>query len=176
MDYMRNEVIKKATDKDEIYAAVESLKRHDILIRGNWIMGYPEETHETLQDTYDMIEDLKIDRAAVLKLIPYPGTPVFDQAVRDDLFVKKMDIEKLWLEPFEPHQDEFVLKPYELSLEEMHEWRVKFAALRNKYFGYRNRALKPPRGFVRGEDGLVYPGGDLKPENTNRDVTTLLSA
>lgn len=169
-DYMRNEVIQKRTDRDEIYAAVESLRRHKILIRGNWIMGYPEETNETLQDTYDMIEDLKIDRSAVLKLIPYPGTPVFEQSVRDNLFVGGLDIDNVWQIPVQPHQDEFVIKPYKLSLEEMHEWRIKFVNLRNKYFGHNHKDFELPRGFLRDAEGNVYVGGEVKPENTNKDA------
>jgi len=169
-DYMRNEVIKKITDRDEIYKAVESIKRYKVLIRGNWIMGYPEETNETLQDTYNMIEDLKIDRAAVLKLIPYPGTPVFDQCVRDNLFVGRLDTTTIWETPLQPHQDDFVIKPYNMSIDELHEWRNKFTEIRNKYFGYNNRDLTPPRGFIRHDDGLVYRGGSMRPENTNRGI------
>ena len=134
-------------------------------------MGYPEETNETLQDTYDMIEGLKIDRAAVLKLIPYPGTPVFNQCVKEDLFVNKVDIDNIWLRPVQPHQNEFVIKPYRMSLDELEEWRGKFSLLRNKYFGYFHRDLSPPRGFVRNEEGIVVPGGVLRPENSNKDVS-----
>ena len=59
-------------------------------------MGYPEETNETLQDTYDMIEDLKIDRAAVLKLIPYPGTPVYDTEYKNKVLTKKFEDFTQW--------------------------------------------------------------------------------
>ena len=169
--YMRNEVMQKLTDEETIYRAVEMIRKYKVLIRGNWIMGYPEETNETLQDTYDMIEGLKIDRAAVLKLIPYPGTPVFNQCVKEDLFVNKVDIDNIWLRPVQPHQNEFVIKPYRMSLDELEEWRGKFSLLRNKYFGYFHRDLSPPRGFVRNEEGIVIPGGVLRPENSNKDVS-----
>ena len=170
--YMRNEVMQKFTDEETIYKAVENIRRHKVLIRANWIMGYPEETNETLQDTYDMIEALKVDRAAVLKLIPYPGTPVFDQCIKDKLFVEDIDEKNMWLNPLQPHQDDFVIKPYNMSLYELSEWRSKFALLRNKYFGYSQRELTPPRGFVRDDDGVVVPGGLLQPENTNSDVSS----
>ena len=78
----------------------------------------------------------------------------------------------MWLNPLQPHQDDFVIKPYNMSLYELSEWRSKFALLRNKYFGYSQRELTPPRGFVRDDDGVVVPGGLLQPENTNSDVSS----
>ena len=139
----------------KIYAVMESLRQYDICIGTNWIMGFPEDTNETLQDTFDLIEDIKPDRANVGILTPYPGTPIFDQCIKDKLFVKEIDLENYWKAPFQPHQTECVIKPYDMSLEEMEVWRLKFDSLRYKYFGNRNPVFKLPLGFVRDEQGLV---------------------
>jgi tRNA A37 methylthiotransferase MiaB len=80
-EYIRNTVIKKGLKRDTIYKVVEDLKKHRVSLAGNWIMGFPEDTNETLQETMDMIDELQLDRNWVGTLIPFPGTPVFDQCV-----------------------------------------------------------------------------------------------
>lgn len=132
-DYIRNTVIKKGLNRDTIYKVVEDLKKHRVSLAGNWIMGFPEDTNETLQETMDMIDDLKLDRNWVGTLIPFPGTPVFDQCVRDDLFIDKIDLSTLWQKPVRAHQDGCVIKPYNLSLDELRAWREKFIDIRFKH-------------------------------------------
>lgn len=45
------------------------------------------ETHETLEETYRMIEQIRPDKTIVMNLVPFPGTEVFQQALRDNLLV-----------------------------------------------------------------------------------------
>ena len=54
-------------------------------------MGFPEETPETLKNTYDMIHDLELDRIGISTLIPLPGTSLFKQVVRDKLFIRRLE-------------------------------------------------------------------------------------
>jgi len=132
-DYIRNTIIKKHLDRDTIFKVVEDLRRHRVSLAGNWIMGFPEDTNETLQETLDMINVLRLDRNWVGTLIPFPGTPVFDQCVRDKLFIEDMDVSKLWLTPVRAHQDGSVIKPYAMSLEDLSGWRKTFIDIRFKY-------------------------------------------
>jgi hypothetical protein len=101
-EYIRNTVIKKGLKRDTIYQVVEDLKKHRVSLAGNWIMGFPEDTNETLQETMDMIDELQLDRNWVGTLIPFPGTPVFDQCVRDKLFIEGIDMGNLWRVPCGP--------------------------------------------------------------------------
>lgn len=132
-DYIRNTVIKKGLKRDTIYKVVEDLKKHRVSLAGNWIMGFPEDTNETLQETMDMIDDLQLDRNWVGTLIPFPGTPVFEQSVRDNLFIGGLDTSNLWQVPVRAHQDGCVIKPYNMSLEDLRSWRQKFIDIRFKY-------------------------------------------
>jgi anaerobic magnesium-protoporphyrin IX monomethyl ester cyclase len=132
-DYIRNKVIKKNLDRDIIYEVVENLKKFRVSLAGNWIMGFPEDTNETLQEMLDMIDELKLDRNWVGNLIPFPGTPVFAQCVRDNLFIGGLDVSTLWHTPVRAHQDGSVIKPYNLSLEELKAWRKTFIDIRFKY-------------------------------------------
>lgn len=132
-DYIRNEVIKKGLSRDTIYQVVEDLKPHRVSLAGNWIMGFPEDTNDTLQETYDMIHDLKLDRNWVGTVIPFPGTPLFDQCVQDKLFIGGIDLPNLWQTPVRAHQDGSVIQPYALSLDDLHAWRKKFIDIRFKF-------------------------------------------
>ena len=154
-EFIRDEIIKKPIETDKIYTVVESLRRYDICIGTNWIMGFPEDTDETLHDTYELIVDVKPDRANVGILTPYPGTPIFDQCIKDDLFIQKIDLENYWKTPFRPHQGEFVIKPYNLSLEDMRVWQKKFDSIRYKFFGLHNQLFKLPAGYSRDDQGMV---------------------
>ena len=154
-EFIRNEVIKKPINTEKIYTVIESLRRYDVCIGTNWIMGFPEDTDETLQDTYDLIVDTKPDRANVVMLTPYPGTPIFDQCIKDDLFIEKFDPKDYWRVPFRPHQDTPMIKPYKLSQEDMMRWKNKFDEIRYKFFGHRNPSFNLPAGFSRDEEGMV---------------------
>ena len=108
-------------------------------------MGFPEETRETLTDTYNMIHDLQLDMNLVFNLIPYPGTRIFQQALRDNLFLTEIDAGRLWDGTWDLNalQSQFYLRPYHLSLEDLQEFREKFDAL--KFFSPRAQALQAPR-------------------------------
>ena len=132
-DYIRDEVMKKHLNRNTIYEVVENLKKHRVSLAGNWIMGFPEETNETMQEMLDMINDLKLDRNWVGTLIPFPGTPVFDQCVKDDLFIDSIDLDNLYRTPVRAHQSGVTIKPYNMTLEEVQRWRDLFVDIRFKY-------------------------------------------
>jgi len=132
-DHIRNTVVKKGLDRDTIFEVVENLREHRVSLAGNWIMGFPEDTNETLQETLDMIDQLRLDRNWVGALIPFPGTPIFNQCVRDNLFIEEIDVSKLWKTPVRAHQDGCVIKPYAMSLDDLAKWRKTFIDIRFKY-------------------------------------------
>jgi len=57
--------------------------------------------------------------------------------------------------PFRPHQNAAVIKPYNMSIEELKLWETKFADVRYKYFGLIHSQFKLPVGYIRDENGLV---------------------
>ena len=97
-------------------------------------MGMPEETEETLQETYNMIKEIDVDKPIVTNLIPFPGTKLFEQAVRDNLFVEALDLKNFWRMDSFYYTDnkQFFIKPYKLSLEDLHNFRQKFDNLIEK--------------------------------------------
>lgn len=140
-DYIRNEVIGKMLPRERIYEVVEMLRSYKVQIGGGWIMGFPEDTEETLAESYQMMVDLELDRNATGWAIPFPGTKLWEQVVRDDLFIETVDLSSLWQTPIFATQQHFTIKPYALEIEQMEKWRVKFIELRYKFFGKYNNAF-----------------------------------
>ena len=101
---------------------------------GGFIMGFPEDTNETLKNSYDMINELQLDKTSVGGAIPLPGTALFNQVVKDKLFVDPPNLDELWKEPIGQDQSGFIIKPYNMSLDDLHKWRAKFDSLQIKYW------------------------------------------
>ena len=57
--------------------AVDLLKQAGIRVSGSFIIGYPTETPEDRQATYQFIKQNRI-HATIHRLINYPGTPLYD--------------------------------------------------------------------------------------------------
>lgn len=136
---IRTKVLKKRLKDEKIYEVVEWIKNRDIFTVGLFIMGFPEETEETLEKTRQFIFDLDLDINGVSTLIPFPKTVVHDQAVRDGLLL--IDTGEVWegKEYFDPsNRDRFFIKPYNASLEVLQKYRDIFDSM---YF-YSERAKK----------------------------------
>jgi tRNA A37 methylthiotransferase MiaB len=112
---------------------VALFKKYKVLTGGFFIIGFPEETPETMEDQYIMMSELQLDRMGTMILIPFPGTEIFKQVIRDKLFVDDVDIDNLWKTPMSFAQNEFVIKPYNMTIEELHEYRTKLEGMRYKY-------------------------------------------
>jgi radical SAM superfamily enzyme YgiQ (UPF0313 family) len=133
-DYIRNTVIKKKLPRKKIYEVAALFKKYNVLIGSFFIVGFPEETPETMADQYIMMSELQLDRMGTMILIPFPGTEIFKQAVRDKLFVKDVDIDNLWKSPMSHAQNDFILKPYNMTIEELREFRSRLGELQYKFF------------------------------------------
>ncbi len=125
---MRNEVIGKHLPDEKVFEVMALYRKHGIQTRAMFIMGFPEDTPESLDKTRQMIHRLQPDMVDVFTLIPFPGTKVFQQAMRDALFVEHVDQASLWKGLFrlDTKESGFYLKPYSMSLDELAGWRRTF--------------------------------------------------
>ena len=79
-----NKILKRMNrshDRDSYLRLVERIRaaRPDILISGDFIVGFPEETEQDFQDTMDLIEEVKYGQAFSFKYSTRPGTPAAER-------------------------------------------------------------------------------------------------
>ncbi len=133
-DYIRNKIMRKNISRKKIFEIINYVKKYsDIIIRTFYIVGMPEETKNTLEDTYRMIQDTNVDLPVISNLMPFYGTEVFEQCLKDKLFIDNVDINNLWLKnSFYLSNKDFFIKPYNLEIEELYRFREKVERLKNK--------------------------------------------
>jgi anaerobic magnesium-protoporphyrin IX monomethyl ester cyclase len=138
-DYIRNTVMHKQLSKETIFRVVNSFRRHpDIHLAAFFLMGMPEETKETLDETCELIEALDIDSFKMSVATPFPGTKLFDQCLRDNLFL--IDQGKLnslwrdinWYQRILNVDPPFYFKPYAMEIPVLEEYVNKFEHLRHQ--------------------------------------------
>jgi radical SAM superfamily enzyme YgiQ (UPF0313 family) len=135
-DYIRNKVIGKMLDRKKIFEVARLFKKYKVMTHGMFIMGFPEDTNDTLKNTYDMMNELQLDNNGVGALIPFPGTALFKQVVKDKLLLGKWNLNELWKTPVSAAhgQSEFLIKPYNMSIDDLQKWSEKFNLTKDKYW------------------------------------------
>ena len=134
-DQIRNQVIGKKLNRDKIYEVCTEFKsKFSVRTAGMFIMGFPQDTCDSLDDTHKMILDLRLDLNYVFNLIPLPGTQVFKQAQKDGILLHNYNIDQLWTgeSSFDVTQGEspFYLIPYAMTLDQLQHYRKIFDTLR----------------------------------------------
>jgi hopanoid biosynthesis associated radical SAM protein HpnJ len=75
--------IRKGTRIDRARRFVADCKRLGIKIHGTFILGLPGETQQTIQRTIEFARAVDPETIQVSLAAPYPGTELYDQAVRN---------------------------------------------------------------------------------------------
>ena len=135
--YIREKVIGKKISNTQIINAFEWCKEAGVLSTMFLIIGFPEETIESLEDTLRIINDVQCDKVALSVLKPLPGTALFEQCVKDNLLIGDYKIDDMWNGEFENtltnisfiqqykneiQEIDFAIKPYEVSLDVLYEY------------------------------------------------------
>ena len=131
-DYIRNQIIGKNLERNQIIKIARAIKRHKIFQFGLFIMGFPEDTPQTLDDSYDLMCELELDIYVIASLIPFPGTTLFDQCVKDNLFLSDLPYNDLWkgvIHFDSSEHDKFYIKPYRMTINDLNRYRLKFEAI-----------------------------------------------
>lgn len=83
-DEVRKDMVKRL-ERQKITAAFRNMREAGIKSFAFFIFGYPGETPETMAHTVDYAIDLDPDFANFYPAVPYPGTALYDKAVRESL-------------------------------------------------------------------------------------------
>ncbi len=72
--------MRKGQTLEQQYEFVENCRKLGILVHGCFMVGFPGETHETLEKTLDLAIRLNPDSAQFYPVMPYPGTGAYKWA------------------------------------------------------------------------------------------------
>jgi len=85
-EFIRNKIMKKKLKTEKIYEISEACAKHKkLFITGYFVLGYPEETLETIEETFNLIKKVALDSIALYYAMPYPGTELFHQCIKHKL-------------------------------------------------------------------------------------------
>ena len=87
-----SDVLSKAdrftVSKDVQLTKIRELENNKIMVSAMFIIGFPEDTEETIKKTIEYAKHLNTSFAQFSVWTPYPGTPIFDK-FKDKILVQK---------------------------------------------------------------------------------------
>lgn len=81
--HVRDGVIKGKFGQDDIRKIVQTIKDSGIHVIGNFIYGLPDDTHESMEETFALSVDLNCEMVNYYCAMAYPGSRLYDYAIRD---------------------------------------------------------------------------------------------
>ncbi len=90
-----NEILRamrKNVTVEEALAACAMIKRHGIVLRVFFLVGFPQETEETLNDTITAIRQVQAHSVIYSVFTPYPGTEAFEYCKAHGLIGEDYDV------------------------------------------------------------------------------------
>jgi anaerobic magnesium-protoporphyrin IX monomethyl ester cyclase len=81
-----DEIIGKNLKVDQMMPAIENAKNAGMLVHTFWILGYPGETYDEMQQTINFAEQSGADSYSFAILSPLPGTAIYRDVVKNDLW------------------------------------------------------------------------------------------
>lgn len=85
-------IIKKGCTIESSLEACKTIKKHGIQLQTFFIVGFPDETEETLLETKQAIEKVEADYLIYSIFTPYPGTEDFDKCKEYGLVDDDFDV------------------------------------------------------------------------------------
>ncbi len=74
--------INKGVTLAQIRRAIKLTHQAGLRASGSFLIGYPGETEKTIRQTVDLAISLDMDYASFHIVVPYPGTPLYDECVK----------------------------------------------------------------------------------------------
>jgi len=126
-ELIRNKLMKKNISTKKIYNFFNMIKDYkNLFVKAFFMIGYPQETKQTLSETYDMIKKIShsIDQISIFNLVPFPGTGIFEYCKNNNLIT--IPLENLHnSEIFSNYNESDIalIKPYKLEIEDLIKFR-----------------------------------------------------
>ncbi len=143
---IRNRVMKKNVKQDDIFKVVEIIRCYpQIFLLTDYVLGMPEDKVESLEASCQLIDNLDTDDIALSIATPYPGTKLYQQCERENLFFQEVNKETLWRADWYTHSNtnKFIIKPYKLDMKTLYHYRDRILKSRaSKILLYHKRMKK----------------------------------
>jgi len=68
----------------------------DIRTLATFIIGNPEETKEDIEQSFQVAKDINADYTAFYFLTPYPGTDIYDMAIKNGWLDPNLPFSEIW--------------------------------------------------------------------------------
>jgi len=98
-----NEILQKMDKATEIEISEQAVKwtaEAGIHVKGLFMLGYPGENEETIQQTKDFVQRIPMTIMNLSKFTPYPGSPIYQDIygtnIREDCWDKMNGMNFLW--------------------------------------------------------------------------------
>lgn len=113
--------------------AVSIISKYNINVNATFIIGAPYESKKDIMKTYNFIKNSNINLFQVYGLVPYPGTPIWEYALKKNLVSKDMDWEKL-AQDFTHNPEKKINLSEKVSKKELYNFYKKFERLRKQKY------------------------------------------
>jgi len=77
--------INKRLDFTQVWDVVSAIKKRGLHAHICWMVGFPGETREQIEETFGFAQVLRAHSNQFLTVLPYPGTKLFEDAKREGL-------------------------------------------------------------------------------------------
>jgi radical SAM superfamily enzyme YgiQ (UPF0313 family) len=129
------DTMKKQVTVEEQRRAVQLVKKHFGWVDATFIIGYPGETMETVRETVDFCNDMELEPEAIFYATPYPGTWLYEEALRRNLIKDEhsflLQLHEQGERPvvnFTDWSDEKLIEIKEETARKLNAWNKEFTA------------------------------------------------
>lgn len=139
--------MKKSTSVEAARRVFSMTKNSGIRSCATFIIGFPNETEQDMEETFNFAKEIRADYTAFYFLTPYPGTPIYHTAVENN-----------WLDPKIANSEKFTHRQVDLPLMAIEHTPERLAAIRRRfqnYFFFRNYFRWQNLGFYISVIGIL---------------------
>ncbi len=144
-EYIRT-LMKKNLTTNEIYNFFDLVKKYkDLKVKAFFIIGYPEESIETLSEIRDMVFNIRdsINQIALFYVIPFPKTELYEKCISLGLINENGNLYNDNFYSNYNDSDNPVIKPFGLELKDLEKFREEMYEIINRKNG--DIFIKPNR-------------------------------
>jgi len=78
----------KARHHDRYMSAIERIQSHGITVNGCFILGLDADTPDVFDEVHQFVRDSGLYEVQITMLTPFPGTPLYEQLLREDRLIE----------------------------------------------------------------------------------------